>query len=961
MTTRGNLSAQQIAAISPTRKEVTIQATADNSPIRIVYGETTIAGDVFAYGLVSGDLVVGVAWCYGEIESVERCYINDEELPISGVTVTHYLGTTWQTADSDLQAAIATFDDDMVLSTPDGSVGIAYSVFRIDPSAIATAPRFHAVIKGAKVDDPRPSEDPAGAFTRLWWDAAVSNTDQSVAPRTLTAANSVTIENGAATNSAVGEGITVSGGFGFSTVNFCVESKFTVNPTETGIVDIFRATTTPAAGLILRVNDDAIQVVVYDGTTLVISGDKYTLPDATQELDVALFRISGTFYLYVNGVQQWTQTIAADITQSTSNRFCYSESGPRVITQRSLRVTIGSAQYAAAQYEPRGYPFANCRRYSANSALCWGDLATHTIYGMGVAVSGLPAAADWNDALLNGLVPRCRLALALTRPQSTLSYLDLLATYAELIYYWSENGITVISDSTVDLSGVETEANCVAGTLTVEGVDDDDTPTRVYTRYTVPDLSSPYWAEALISQSLQGVDEGEVSLIESTLTMPGITRVEEATSKAQSRVERMRNRVRVSWTSTDKGIQWKKGQVIRHLMPNRGTDIYVRIQNVRMTSPGRYQVTGMRHSASFYPTEVEVPATTGSIPVGAILPLSGDTIPSGWEAYTAANGRFIVCAGNEYSEGDTGGSATHPGFIGSTTAVDSHGSNPSYSNFRALYFEQEGGSGNAILPDFPPGLVHSHTYSTGQFTLNLPRREHRLVKKTGTTATSVPKSLRIMGLSNLSVAGLTRVVSESNRLLYASSINALLGNQPQFLTFTSGSYNDYHFHRSTPTGRALDTLQVINTWYDYEAGGGEHTHAFSLEVIHNIKRVNVPLWSGLVDYPLVPGMIVLWDGGTVPPGWILCDGSGNTPDLRDHFIQISPEGAEFEKAGDNTIAVSGTSTPVGHDHQGATATTSGNQTTTFAHSNSITHTHDISASGSYTPKYYALSAIMFDP
>ena len=88
----------------------------------------------------------------------------------------------------------------------------------------------------------------------------------------------------------------------------------------------------------------------------------------------------------------------------------------------------------------------------------------------------------------------------------------------------------------------------------------------------------------------------------------------------------MRNRVRVSWVTTDKGIQRSQGEVVRVQIGHRGLDIYVRITDVLMIDRGRYRVTGMRYDAAHYPTEVPDPTTTGSIPVGAILPLSGDTL-----------------------------------------------------------------------------------------------------------------------------------------------------------------------------------------------------------------------------------------------------------------------------------------------------------------------------------------------
>jgi len=66
-----------------------------------------------------------------------------------------------------------------------------------------------------------------------------------------------------------------------------------------------------------------------------------------------------------------------------------------------------------------------------------------------------------------------------------------------------------------------------------------------------------------------------------------------------------------------------------------------------------------------------------------------------------------------------------------------------------------------------------------------------------------------------------------------------------------------------------------------------------------------PQWSTL----FVTGMIMMWSGtiATIPSGWLLCDGTNSTPDLRDKFII----GARQDDAGVAKTNVTGSLTQTG--------------------------------------------------
>lgn len=95
------------------------------------------------------------------------------------------------------------------------------------------------------------------------------------------------------------------------------------------------------------------------------------------------------------------------------------------------------------------------------------------------------------------------------------------------------------------------------------------------------------------------------------------------------------------------------------------------------------------------------------------------------------------------------------------------------------------------------------------------------------------------------------------------------------------------------------------------------------------------------------GVILLWSGsvGTIPSGWVLCDGTNSTPDLRDRFIVGA--GSTYAVAatgGADSVTLAATQIP-SHTHTfSATTSTDG------THTHSVSdpgHAHGIQLFGSY--------------
>jgi hypothetical protein len=137
------------------------------------------------------------------------------------------------------------------------------------------------------------------------------------------------------------------------------------------------------------------------------------------------------------------------------------------------------------------------------------------------------------------------------------------------------------------------------------------------------------------------------------------------------------------------------------------------------------------------------------------------------------------------------------------------------------------------------------------------------------------------------------------------------------------------------------------------------------------------------------GLISMWHGtiANIPSGWVLCDGTNSTPDLRSKFVMGAADQAGMNATGgSNTTTLTTTQLPA-HTHTGTTASDGahthtfgaggtnpsglryagdgGSNGTTVTTSSSGIHTHTFTTDSSGTgaaydsrPAYYALAYIM---
>ena len=156
--------------------------------------------------------------------------------------------------------------------------------------------------------------------------------------------------------------------------------------------------------------------------------------------------------------------------------------------------------------------------------------------------------------------------------------------------------------------------------------------------------------------------------------------------------------------------------------------------------------------------------------------------------------------------------------------------------------------------------------------------------------------------------------------------------------------------------------------------------AVTLQTLDNLYPI---LQNAPASAPTLPtGAILLWSGsiGSIPSGYVICDGSNSTPDLRDRFIIGAGSTYAVGATGGSADAVvvshthTATSTDAGHSHSygvtspgnGVYASPSGDQPnrgsgttgTGYASITTINASTGVSGTNANLPPYYALAYIM---
>lgn len=150
--------AQTLNSVATGAADRQIVAAGAGAVPSVVYGEAIVTGrvlNVLASG--SSNLVVQVVWALGPIQSIDLPLYKDRALP-AGAAATHYTGTSTQTVDSTMVAAMAA----QSITYTSALQGIAYSVFVVPITGFDGSLKFTARVRGRLLYDPRKDSTVSG-------------------------------------------------------------------------------------------------------------------------------------------------------------------------------------------------------------------------------------------------------------------------------------------------------------------------------------------------------------------------------------------------------------------------------------------------------------------------------------------------------------------------------------------------------------------------------------------------------------------------------------------------------------------------------------------------------------------------------------------------------------------------------------------------------------------------------
>lgn len=139
------------------------------------------------------------------------------------------------------------------------------------------------------------------------------------------------------------------------------------------------------------------------------------------------------------------------------------------------------------------------------------------------------------------------------------------------------------------------------------------------------------------------------------------------------------------------------------------------------------------------------------------------------------------------------------------------------------------------------------------------------------------------------VSAATGGTSANTTIPFPAEISQLLSSAPQFSIAPSGN----HQHSASAPGPGGPNASPTTPNMTRHLAAGIHSHSVSAPTVLTPNAFGVGVWkqfkhllplTAATEQDVVSGMIVMYSGTSVPPGWLLCDGTNGTPNMVDFFI-----------------------------------------------------------------------------
>lgn len=572
-TTRSVPSRTTINRTQQQVREANITAAAIGSPLPIVYGQAAMAPLIFAVGKLGNDLVIGCAWCIGEIERVGNIYNGDALIAASWVKAS-YMGTTTQGVDPTLAAAITGYADTLVGTIRGVQYGVAYSVIQV-PEGQDFPSSLRAVIHGRIAD--------------------VTAHGRWVEVNALAGATaSSTSYNGSHPPVLAIDGNT---GTWWQTVQTRGELRYLL-------------VTLPAAKALHRL--ELVWGPSYGHRRVWWDGHNYTdfYAERIPPINYQIQYYYGSSWVTFPGqhhVNNRNFTIRFSPSPNITTRYLL----VRIVT--STPYVRGNTNWPYSSYNQITEVKAWTKEWQiykntsvANAVVALKDFIEDKINGFGVDVSsdGLQDAIDWADETMPDGQPRHPIGLALIRKDTVENHVDALRAYCDCWVAKTGDTVKIIPDRSVGITARLTEDVTVSGSVSIEQESITDVPTAVAVRYT--DQSSWPWTTGEVVVYHPDVLSGQLELRTSTIDLPGIFNSAVARRKAIRRLNHFTLvRLHMSCVVFDEALHWSIGDVLSVSNAWGLVDKPMRIIERDIISEGRYRLQLEEYDEKVYSASIE--------------------------------------------------------------------------------------------------------------------------------------------------------------------------------------------------------------------------------------------------------------------------------------------------------------------------------------------------------------------